>query len=613
MNMLPGATDLGGGRCQFRVWAPFVNRIEIHIVSPEERTVPIAGEGGYHQGIVEEVHPGALYFYRLDGDKDRPDPASRFQPRGVHGPSQVVRSQFSWEDRGWVGLPLQDYVFYELHVGTYTRPGTFEAILSHLDDLRDLGITALEIMPVAQFPGNRNWGYDGVHPFAAQNSYGGPEGLKKLVNACHQRGMALVLDVVYNHLGPEGNYLRDFGPYFTDRYRTPWGEAINFDGPESDEVRRFFIGSALYWMTEFHIDALRIDAVHAILDFSARPFLQEFARAIRVLGETLNRRVYLIAESDLNDNRILRSSGLGGIGLDAQWNDDFHHALHALLTGEKSGYYQDFGTVGDLGKAMTDGFVYDGRYSAFRRRRHGNSSRKLSSGRFVVFSQNHDQVGNRPLGERLSRLISLEGLKLAAGITLLSPFLPLLFMGEEYGETAPFFYFISHGDPDLIEAVRQGRQEAFRDVPEDKNPPDPDDEEIFLLAKLNHALRQKAPHRNLYDYYRELLSIRKSYPALASPAKERQEVVVREEEKILIQRRWQDREELTAVYYFGKSPSSVTLPLSAGTRKKILASADARWAGPGSGIPDGIVSEGGMNLKLASQSFFLLAGERKAP
>ena len=361
--MTPGATDLGGGRCQFRVWAPFINRMEVHIVYPEERTVPITKEGGYHQGVIEEVSPGALYFYRLNGGKDRPDPASRFQPRGVHGPSQVIRSRFPWEDQGWSGLPLRDYVFYELHVGTYSRAGTFEAILSHLDDLQDLGITALEIMPVAQFPGNRNWGYDGVHPFAPQNSYGGPEGLKKLVNACHKRGMALVLDVVYNHLGPEGNYLRDFGPYFTDRYRTPWGEAINFDGPESDEVRRFFIDNALYWMTEFHIDALRIDAVHAILDFSARPFLQEFAETIQGLGETLNRRVHLIAESDLNDNRVLRSLELGGFGLDAQWNDDFQHALHALLTGEKSGYYQDFGTVGDLGKAMRDGFVYDGRYS----------------------------------------------------------------------------------------------------------------------------------------------------------------------------------------------------------------------------------------------------------
>ena len=604
----PGATDLGGGRCQFRVWAPFVNRMEVHIVYPEERTIPIAKEGGYHQGVIEEVHPGAQYFYRLDGGKERPDPASRFQPRGVHGPSQVIPSRFPWEDPGWRGLPLQDFLFYELHVGTYTRLGTFEAILSHLDDLKDLGITALEIMPVAQFPGNRNWGYDGVHPFAAQNSYGGPEGLKKLINACHKRGMALALDVVYNHLGPEGNYLRDFGPYFTDRYRTPWGEAINFDGPESDEVRRFFIDNALYWITEFHVDALRIDAVHAILDFSARPFLQELAETIQGLGETLSRRIYLIAESDLNDNRVLRPPELGGVGLDAQWNDDFHHALHALLTGEKSGYYQDFGTVGDLGKAMKDGFVYDGRYSEFRRRRHGNSSREISWDHFIVFSQNHDQVGNRPFGERLSRLTSLEGLKLAAGITLLSPFSPLLFMGEEYGERAPFCYFISHGDPDLVEAVRRGRREAF---PEEKHPPDPYDEEVFLQAKLNHTLRKKTPHRVLYDFYRDLLSIRKSHPILVSPEKGRQEVVVFEKEKVLIHRRWQDTEELIAVYYFGKGSAGVAVPLSAGPWKKILASADNRWAGPGSGIPDELVSEGRINLRLAPQSFCLLAGERK--
>lgn len=417
-STFPGATDLGGGRCQFRVWAPFVNRMAVHIVSPEERAVPLSREGGYHQGVIEGIHPGAQYFYSLDGGKDRPDPASRLQPKGVHGPSQIISPRFSWEDEGWSGLPLKDYVLYELHVGTYTRSGTFDAVLSHLDDLKDLGITALEIMPVAQFPGGRNWGYDGVYPFAAQNSYGGPEGLKELVNGCHKRGLALVLDAVYNHLGPEGNYLRDFGPYFTDRYRTPWGEAVNFDGPESDEVRRFFIDNALYWLTEFHIDALRIDAVHAILDFSARPFLQELAETIGMLGETLKRRVYLIAESDLNDNRVLRSPETGGFGLSAQWNDDFHHALHALLTGEKGGYYRDFGAVADLGKALKDGFVYDGKYSPYRRRRHGNSSREISRDRFVVFSQNHDQVGNRPFGERLSRLVSFEGLKLAAGAAL---------------------------------------------------------------------------------------------------------------------------------------------------------------------------------------------------
>jgi maltooligosyltrehalose trehalohydrolase len=340
-------------------------------------------------------------------------------------------------------------------VGAYTKKGTFESIIPHLDELKKLGITAIELMPVAQFPGTRNWGYDGVYPYAVQNSYGGPEGFKRLVNACHGRGLALVLDVVYNHLGPEGNYLWDFGPYFTDRYKALWGFSINFDGPHSDDVRHYFIQNALYWVTEFHVDALRVDAVHAILDFSAEPFLEELASAVHDEAKRLNRRVYLIAESALNDTRVIRSREFGGYGLDAQWNDDFHHALHTVLTGERMGYYRDFGRLQDLAKALLEGFVYSGEYSPYRRRRHGNSSRDIPAHRFVVFSQNHDQVGNRMRGERLSELVCFERTKLAAGVMTLSPFIPLLFMGEEYGETAPFQYFVSHSDPDLRRSCGQ--------------------------------------------------------------------------------------------------------------------------------------------------------------
>jgi len=338
----------------------------------------------------------------------------------------VVDPDFRWDDHLWEGIPLQAYVLYEIHVGTFTPEGTFDAVITHLDELKELGITAIELMPNAQFSGARNWGYDGVFPFAVQSSYGGPWGLKRLVNACHQKEVAVVLDVVYNHLGPEGNYLGDFGPYFTDRYRTPWGHAINFDGPHSDEVRRFFIENALYWITEFHIDALRIDAVHAILDFSAEHFLRELASAVNKRARSLNRRVYIIAESALNDTEVIRSRKLGGHGLDAQWNDDFHHALHTLLTKEEKGYYKDFGRFKHLVKAFSDGFVYSGEYSPYRGRRHGNSSRHIPADRFVVFAQNHDQVGNRMRGERLSSLVSFEGLKLAAGTVILSPYIPLL-------------------------------------------------------------------------------------------------------------------------------------------------------------------------------------------
>ncbi|MCJ7830813.1 MAG: malto-oligosyltrehalose trehalohydrolase, partial [Desulfobacterales bacterium] len=430
-----GAIYLGEERTSFLVWAPKAHTVTLHILSPDERMVRFEKfPRGYHGAIVENVYPGARYMFRLDDRLERPDPASRSQPVGVHGPSEILDPHFSWEDSCWTGLPLDRYLFYEIHVGAYTSEGTFDAIIPHLADLKELGITAIELMPLAQFPGDRNWGYDGVYPFAVQHTYGGAQGLKKLVDACHKTGLVVVLDVVYNHLGPEGNYFADYGPYFTDIYQTPWGAPLNFDGAFSDDVRRYFIENALYWITELHLDALRLDAVHAILDFSARPFLQQLAQAVKQRSRQLGRRVHLIAESALNDVRLIRQPDLGGFGLDAQWNDDFHHALHTILTGENDGYYQDFGRFDQLVKAFDDGFVYTGQYSAFRKRSHGNRSAEIPSRRFVVSSQNHDQVGNRMLGERLGALVPFEALKLAAGMVLLSPYLPLLFMGEEYGE-----------------------------------------------------------------------------------------------------------------------------------------------------------------------------------
>jgi maltooligosyltrehalose trehalohydrolase len=497
-------------------------------------------------------------------------------------------------------------------VGTFTPEGTFEAIIPHLEELKELGITALELMPVAQFPGNRNWGYDGVHPFAVQNSYGGPKGLKRLANACHQKGLAVVLDVVYNHLGPEGNYLRDFGPYFTDRYKTLWGEAINFDGPYSDEVRRFFIENALYWITEFHVDALRIDAIHAILDFSAEPFLKDLALAVREQAEGLNRRVHLIAESDLNDTRPIRLRDFGGYGLDAQWNDDFHHAVHTLLTGEEKGYYCDFGKVQDLAKAWREGYVYSGKYSPHRRRRHGNSSRSIPANRFVVFAQNHDQVGNRMLGERLSSLVPWEGLKIAAGAVLLSPYIPLLFMGEEYGEIAPFQYFISHSDPELVEAVRRGRREEFSAFQWKGETPDPQSEETFLGCKLNHKLRQEGRHRILLEFYRELIRLRKTLPPLPFLSKEHLEALVLEKEKVLWVRRWRGEEEVFIIFNFGDSRISVNLPLPAGNWQKQIDSEDEKWNGRGSLVPDPLNSEGQAFLSLHPKTFILLSRTEEA-
>lgn len=599
-----GATYLGEGRCRFRVWAPLAEKVEVRIVAPPERIVTLEkGDQGYHQAIIDGVEHGNLYMYRLDGGKERPDPASRSQPQGVHGPSQVVTPDYAWEDRHWISSRLDDYIIYELHVGTFTAEGTFEAIIPCLDSLKDIGITAVELMPVAQFPGSRNWGYDGVYPFAVQHSYGGPEGLRRLVDACHQHGLAVVLDVVYNHLGPEGNYLANFGPYFTERYRTPWGAAINFDGPHSDEVKRFFIENALYWITEFHIDALRLDALHAILDLSAQPFLEQLASAVHGQAERLGRRVYLIAESDLNDTKLIRSQELGGYGLDGQWNDDFHHAVHTLLTGESGGYYQDFGKIAHLAKAFTEGYVYSGQYSAYRRRRHGNSSKLLPTPKFVVCAQNHDQVGNRIFGERLSQLVSFDALKLAAGVVLMSPFIPLLFMGEEYGEPAPFPYFVSHSDPALVEAVRRGRREEFAAFAWKGEPADPQDEETFLQAKLNHKLYHEGQHKVLLEFYKEVIRLRNSVRALTMLSKDHMAVSAYEKEKVLFVRRWSDDDEVFMAFHFGDASASITLPVPEGSWNKRLDSAEGLWQGKGSVVPAQLKSEGEVNLMLEPKAF----------
>ena len=560
---------------------------------------------GYYECTVQGVSPGSRYFYRLNQSTERPDPASCFQPEGVHGPSEVVDRQFPWEDHAWHGLPLSGYVIYELHVGTFTSQGTLDAIIPHLDVPCDLGVTAVELMPLAQFPGGRNWGYDGAYPFAVQNSYGGPQALKRLVNACHQRRLAVILDVVYNHLGPEGNYIGEFGPYFTNRYHTPWGRAMNFDGPESDHARNFFIQNALYWITEFHIDALRLDAVHAILDHSPRPFLEELALTIKNQAERLNRRIHLIPESAANDARLIRARELGGYGLDAQWSDDFHHSLRVLLTGERTGYYEDFGDLRHLVKAFREGFVYSGEYSPFRRRRHGSSSRDLPADRFVVYSQNHDQIGNRMKGERLSQLVSFEALKLAAATVILSPFIPLLFMGEEHGETAPFQYFISHIDPELVEAVRLGRRAEFSNFAAGHDVPDPQDEATFYRCKINHSLRGQGRHRVLFEFYKELLRLRRDLPALSVLSKENLEVGSFERKKVLWLRRWSGGDEASLLLSFSPIPAAVKISLPDGAWRKELDSAQERWQGPGSTVPAEVTGDRDIELLLAPHAAVL--------
>jgi len=590
--------------CDFLVWAPRSERLELHLLSPADHRIAMQRRSnGYFFLHVDDVAPGAFYFYRFENGEERPDPASRLQTKGVHGPSEVIDPRFGWTDQAWRGIELRDYVFYELHVGTFTPEGTFDAIIPRLAELKDLGITAIELMPVAQFPGSRNWGYDGVYPFATQTSYGGPLALKSLVNACHGVGLAAVLDVVYNHFGPEGNYVSRFGPYFTDFYHTPWGQAINFDRRDSDEVRRYFIENALHWTEDFHFDALRLDAIHAITDTSAQPFLGELAAMVHEKAGRLHRRIHLFPESDLNDARIVACDPVCGYGLDAGWNDDFHHAVHTLLTDDRQGYYADFGSPAQLARAFSEGFVYSGQHSEFRGRRHGNSSSSLPADKFVVFDQNHDQVGNRRLGERLSQLVSFEALKLAAGLVLVSPFLPLLFMGEEYGESAPFLYFVSHGDPALIEAVRKGRREEFTRFDWHGDVPDPQDESTFLRSRIAWESRDSAPRKFLLAFYKELLRLRCEDPVFSRRDNKDLEAIPFESPKALLLRRWSGAQDRFAVFNFEKESFSARIPIPAAKWDKLLDSTDARWGGPGGGIAGSFDCPGEVQLNLPASSF----------
>ena len=512
-----GARYVGKNRVVFRVWGPHVSEIHVKTLGRNGiRLFPLhKDDDGYFSGSVSEIRPGDRYLYVLNQKAECPDPASRFQPEGVHGPSEVVDpSHFQWTDQAWKGVSLRNLILYELHVGTFTKEGTLEAIIPEIPYLKTLGVTAIELMPVAQFSGARNWGYDGVQLFAVQNTYGGPTGLKKLVDACHEAGIGVCLDVVYNHLGPEGNYLHHFGPYFTSRYHTPWGDAIKFNGPASRPVRDFFIHNALFWLSEYHIDLLRLDAVHGIFDASSPHFLAELAAQVKSRARELNRRVLLIAESNLNDPILIRPKAKSGYALDAQWSDDFHHSVHVALTGEKRGYYQDYGYLRDIAKAIKSGFVYDGKYSAFRQKKYGRPATGIPAERFVISIQNHDQVGNRAFGERLSTLVSFQAQKIAAMLLLTSPATPLIFMGEEYGETAPFQYFVDHSNTNLLKGVRNGRAAECAAFGWDKIP-DPKDPRTFESSKLDRELLAQDKHRCLLKLYRDLIRLRQSIPELS--------------------------------------------------------------------------------------------------
>jgi maltooligosyltrehalose trehalohydrolase len=597
-----GATPTAVDRCRFTAWAPGKADLSLILCGERREIVPMQSQGEFYVADAP-VRAGTRYLFRMPDGRELPDPASRFQPEGVHRASEVFDpDSFAWSDGGFCGRSLREMVIYELHVGTFTSGGTFDAGISRLDDLAELGVTAVELMPVAQFPGERNWGYDGVYPFAVQNSYGGPPGLQRFVDAAHARGLSVILDVVYNHLGPEGNYFGEYGPFFSGKYCTPWGQAMNFDGARCEPVRAYFFQNALYWLKKFHIDALRLDAVHGIFDFGARHFLAELNEHVQKLASSTRRKLNLIAESDLNDSRILHPCARGGYGLDGQWSDDFHHALHVLLTGESQGYYADFGKIEDLGITVRDGWRYSGRFSAFRKRRHGNSPAGISQDHFVVFSQNHDQVGNRARGDRLADLVDFESLKLAAGVTLLSPFVPMLFMGEEYGEKRPFQYFTSHGDRGLIEAVRRGRREEFAHFGWSDQVPDPQDEGTFTASVLNYAEKDAEPHRTLRRFYKSLLALRKRLGlGTTKPVVDWNE----SEQTLTIEYR---PASILAIFHFGQKRIRVSLPTDTPSASAILNSADPEWRGPARGELAAETQEG--SVPLEPHSFAVLVPHR---
>jgi maltooligosyltrehalose trehalohydrolase len=518
-----GAECRDDGSVRFRLWAPVARQVDVSVANANRfmRFALDHCDEGWFELVIDAAKPGSRYYFRIDGEHEVPDPASRFQPRDVHGPSEVIDPlAFDWNDRSWRGRRWEEAVIYELHVGTFTPSGTFSALRDRLDYLADMGITAVELMPVAAFPGKRNWGYDGVFPFAPDSVYGRPEDLKELVQRAHARGIMVVLDVVYNHFGPEGNYLGSYAPqFFTDRHRTPWGDGINFDGPESRAVRDFFIHNALYWLTEYHFDGLRLDAVHAIIDDSTPHILTELADAVRSSVEP-DRHVHLILENDLNQARYLkREEYCQPKWYNAQWNDDIHHALHALITGERDGYYSDYAErpLDQLGHCLVDGFAYQGEVSAYRNGKpRGEATKGLPLTAFVSFLQNHDQIGNRAFGERIINLADGRALRAATAILLLAPSPPLLFMGEEFGAETPFLFFCDF-EKDFAAAVTEGRRNEFSHFARFNDPakreriPDPNDARTFEASRLNWSVIAEPRHQEWLRVYRDLLKLRRQH------------------------------------------------------------------------------------------------------
>ena len=579
--MTPGARLTESGSARFNVWGPRADRVRAMTPDAVElaRLDPIGG--GWFAGTGSAVD-GTLYYIQLDDGALRPDPASLHQPNGVHGASAIVDLSFEWHDDAWTGIALAEHIVYELHIGTFTDAGTFDAAATRLDHLVDLGVTTVELMPVAQCPGTRNWGYDGVGLYAVQASYGGPKGLQRFVDACHAKGLAVWMDVVYNHLGPEGNYLPEFGPYLTDRHHTLWGNAVNLDGSGSEHVQGFFIDNARMWARDFHVDGFRLDAIHAFVDDSEVPFLQQLAAALHQLADELGRPVHVVAENGLNDPELLVDVERGGLGFDAAWNDDFHHAVHVALTGENTGYYAAFqDAVEDLTTAVRGGYVRGGGPYPYRGGARSGPGPELSRDRLVVFSQNHDQIGNRGEGDRLTTFAPPAADRLAAGLVLLSPWIPMLFMGEEWAETHPFLYFVDHGDANLIEAVRRGRSEEFSSFL-DGDVPDPASPATRDRSVLDWSKLGLPPHASVLTLHKQLIDVRKSHPSISDPRPEAHDV--RRSGSVITVTNRGNGPATHAV--FNVSPDSVDVEHRLAGWRRLVDGADERFGGDGAASPE---------------------------
>ncbi|HEY2765709.1 MAG TPA: malto-oligosyltrehalose trehalohydrolase [Pseudonocardiaceae bacterium] len=565
----------------FTVWAPQPEQVRVVVDGTEHDMT--RGTDGWWDATVADAGPGSDYAFRLGDDATPlPDPRSRRQPGGVHAPSRVYdHGIFAWTDRRWTGRALPGSVLYELHMGTFTPAGTFDSAIERLDHLVELGVDLVEVMPVNAVDGPRNWGYDGVGWYAVTENYGGPDGFKRFIDACHARGLGVLLDVVHNHLGPSGAYLDRFGPYFAGR--TIWGPSLNLDGPRSDQVRRYVIDNAVQWLRDYHLDGLRLDAVHALRDTRATPLLEELATEVDDLAVHLCRPLSLIAESDLNDPRIVTPRAAGGHGLAAQWDDDIHHCLHATLTGERQGYYVDFGALPDLARTLRGGFFHDGRWSSFRQRAHGRpvDTATLPGWKFLAYLQNHDQVGNRAAGDRISATLSPGLLACGAALVLCSPYTPMIFMGEEWGAATPFQFFSHMPDAPLRDAIREGRYAEFAEHGWDtEQVPDPNDEQTFLRSKLDWSEPSAEPHATLLRTYRELIALRRSRPELSEPRLDRLTVTVDEQDRTVVLHRGT----LRVVVNLGAGP--VTVPLTGPPTEVLLASAETTPA------PEGVLLAG---------------------